>query len=1004
MSGSYPAEPTSGTPRDRLIERKQMSTKRTLKRIALVAVSALGFGLVSAMPSQAAGTFTSGTTLSASHMTIVGTLNGDNSGLFYVDLANNNTVTTDSSRTKLFQNETLNVSVTGVPNSVTTAANNVTITPVVVSYTYVDPAATDSTVAAGATAGAAASVTLTGVAGADGNVSSNNTYAAVGSTNAGANAAAGPSFNRYWFAVSNGNAAANGAGYYTLRVRLQNTAAANNSAIIDKEIRVAWVADIADAGAKLTVSRTGLTNAGETIGNTSTQSVRVTLQNADNGRLVLGNAITRDVEERIPALNVAVTTSAGVVLTAAGDLTANDNGSASATVGDHLASTATASFNEGTAANALGDGVYGITGSLALVTASTTHVLRVRVDGTSVSSLTTTTFNANPTHVAANTDLTLTASGVAAADLLTKPNVGATTAYTLPLTAKTATLEIDVQTGADVVVANALVLTTVAWSGNFASADVSPATQTTAVTNYSDANGAVYLTVSNANPLAGAVATITITGFDSGASRAVTLTWAAPAVAAVSVLDPVAGVFAKTGSTTTFTLAAVDQFGNGVSGVSIRPTLGTTGSINYSAATSYAAVVTGANGTATWSLTDTKAAADDSDTVTFTPIGGGAAGSYTITYKATLPAVSTMQTFFDDDFQQATPANPVPSTGIYTNAGGRLPIVIARDQSRSLLAFADAGAENDMIAFRVRALTTTGAGANGAALTVTASAGGHVLSSTGLPASSRTFAVPASGDVTFQAMATKSGAITFTITAGTASTTASMWIAGATNASARTVTLTGEGTGTANNGGVPMTVLVTDRFGNPASGVNLTMTAGGVGSFAGGSTTQSFTTDASGTYTFLASSNVAAGGSGTFSVTASNATDASSIAGYVGATAVDSTVTAGVATASKTVTFAAGKSAAQVSAEGAAAAAEAASDAAAEAIDAANAATDAANLAAEAADAATVAAEEARDAADAATAAVEELATQVATLMAALKAQITTLANTVAKIAKKVRA
>jgi hypothetical protein len=90
--------------------------------------------------------------------------------------------------------------------------------------------------------------------------------------------------------------------------------------------------------------------------------------------------------------------------------------------------------------------------------------------------------------------------------------------------------------------------------------------------------------------------------------------------------------------------------------------------------------------------------------------------------------------------------------------------------------------------------------------------------------------------------------------------------------------------------------------------------------------------------------------------------------------------------------------------DAATAAANAATDAAAEAIDAANAATDAANLAAEAADAATVAAEEARDAADAATAAVEELATQVATLMAALKAQIATLANTVAKIAKKVKA
>jgi len=90
--------------------------------------------------------------------------------------------------------------------------------------------------------------------------------------------------------------------------------------------------------------------------------------------------------------------------------------------------------------------------------------------------------------------------------------------------------------------------------------------------------------------------------------------------------------------------------------------------------------------------------------------------------------------------------------------------------------------------------------------------------------------------------------------------------------------------------------------------------------------------------------------------------------------------------------------------DAATAAANAASDAAAEAIDAANAATDAANLPAEAADAATVAAEEARDAADAATAAVEELATQVAALMAALKAQITTLANTVAKIAKKIKA
>jgi hypothetical protein len=109
-------------------------------------------------------------------------------------------------------------------------------------------------------------------------------------------------------------------------------------------------------------------------------------------------------------------------------------------------------------------------------------------------------------------------------------------------------------------------------------------------------------------------------------------------------------------------------------------------------------------------------------------------------------------------------------------------------------------------------------------------------------------------------------------------------------------------------------------------------------------------------------------------------------------------------TRGQTATAPAVTASATVGATAAEQAAQAAADAAAEAIDAANAATDAANLAAEAADAATVAAEEARDAADAATAAVEELATQVATLFAALRAQLTTLANTVAKIAKKVRA
>jgi len=215
---------------------------------------------------------------------------------------------------------------------------------------------------------------------------------------------------------------------------------------------------------------------------------------------------------------------------------------------------------------------------------------------------------------------------------------------------------------------------------------------------------------------------------------------------------------------------------------------------------------------------------------------------------------------------------------------------------------------------------------------------------------------------------------------------------------------------------------VKDRFGNVVPNVKVWATKSGAGYFGNGLAKTDGTTDQNGEVSFTVAgadadvtvatydkSDVTAKGSGQTCALAGNvdcsATAPTAFDAYVAGTTLKgstgvgaSFAPAGVAEATVKVT---GVQAAQ---NAAIAAAEAASDAAAEAIDAANAATDAANLAAEAADAATVAAEEARDAADAATAAVEELATQVATLMAALKAQITTLANTVAKIAKKVKA
>jgi len=135
----------------------------------------------------------------------------------------------------------------------------------------------------------------------------------------------------------------------------------------------------------------------------------------------------------------------------------------------------------------------------------------------------------------------------------------------LPLSAKTATLTINVD-GATANLANQAMTTKVTWSGNYASANVTPAS-TTSATTFTDASGNTSVTVTNSSPIAGAVATILITGFkfvsgttsdpNGSGSRTVTLTWAAPAVTTVSVVDPVASVYAKTGSTTTFSVAVL---------------------------------------------------------------------------------------------------------------------------------------------------------------------------------------------------------------------------------------------------------------------------------------------------------------------------------------------------------------------------------------------------------------------------------------------------------------
>jgi hypothetical protein len=326
--------------------------------------------------------------------------------------------------------------------------------------------------------------------------------------------------------------------------------------------------------------------------------------------------------------------------------------------------------------------------------------------------------------------------------------------YTVPIAATTAKLTVDTPS----VVAGQSLTATTTWSGSYASAAVTPASDDVA-TLYTDASGKVVINLANTAPVVGGVATVVITGFATITnSLTITLTWAAASIYSITVVDPVSGVYAKAKSVTTYTVIAKDQFGNALSGEQIIPSLSST-SANYVATTTYAPVTTGAAGTATWTLTDAAATDILGDAITFTSVTTSTVTApYSMTYKATLPAAATM-TGFQSSSQDAAATVAGRGTSISTSTGLTGTLVIARDLSKSLAAFVD-GASDDMYAVRIRAVTSTGAAATGATVTLTASTGGHIQNSSGLPSTSRTRAVNADGDAYFRILATATGKLT----------------------------------------------------------------------------------------------------------------------------------------------------------------------------------------------------------------------------------------------------
>jgi hypothetical protein len=249
--------------------------------------------------------------------------------------------------------------------------------------------------------------------------------------------------------------------------------------------------------------------------------------------------------------------------------------------------------------------------------------------------------------------------------------------------------------------------------------------------------------------------------------------------------------------------------------------------------------------------------------------------------------------------------------------------------------------------------------------------------------------------------------------------TASPYTAGSSaDYTARYITLTADKTAAVSEGIIRFTAKVTDRFGNAVDGVDVTFSETGAGRFYNAPTSNTAATNSSGEVSIDIKSD--AGETGAVSVTAAitdaNAVQKDDIAGYMsyadhtsgtanaavttavsGLTAAVKSATATATISASTATSTADALLALAQALGTRDQASATIDAAAEATDAANAATDAANAAAEAADAATAAAQDASDA-------VATLSAQVSEAIAGLKKQLVSLTNLVIKIQKKVKA
>jgi trimeric autotransporter adhesin len=1012
--GTYHPKPTGGNSLDRLIERKQMSTKTTFKRVALATVAAMGFGLLSVVPASAApadvvvtATLTTGTQTAPVGSTVTTTIKATGAAEFATSKDATLTLAAATAPASATGTSLASAALSLTDSTLTNTSNN--------GYIGTLTSTTVITVAGGSGTpnGLNPETPVVGTVSVTAKVPGTYTYTITPEGGTGTDVAATFTIHFVETSVSISTIAAtafsvgaNGKGGSYL-VRYAGSTTATDS-VVNPKARALSAPALSGIAAGLLIGDTTVANgqADFAAGNTATNDVNATASaNSVTGKTYYDAtfAFWPDKDGAYSFLFFNDTNDNGFVdgSDVSTTLTITVGSSVAAITTTAMSTTGAVSGADGVAVvlsvkDANGTVIAPSAAEGVLV--SLTGAAKVaKVNGTSVTAASTYTLGTNDFDAKGQAYLNIT-NGTAESVILTANGSGST-ASSVAATALGLTFSTASDTGgllAPVAAAKVNVISVNSYEVKVgavtAAFEVAGTTDTVYKVTVTDTTGRISgkanlkwdrAVTGAASKLSVSQAATTIAVNDAytlttnGGAVVVTAKATDMADADSSVTASPSAISAVAGATTAIKAIVKDQFGNALPNAIVT--------ITYSGRNTQlgtSVLVTDSLGSVTFTYTDTAVGVVGStDTITFSAVSvaGGTAKTtnVTVSYNA-LNAISS----------------------VLINGGNTTDSVTATTVIRKDILAGTAGASTSVNDVTATVKNAAGAALAGVAVTFTVTGTGAAV-----PSNEVTVYTNTSGVATSAVYGWIAGTYTYTATAGAVSGSGTITFAQTAAGEERAISATVSGS--------IVTAKVVDRFGNPVPLVKVWATKSGIGYFGNGLTKTDGTTDTKGEVQFTVAggnadvtvatydiSDVTAKGSGQTCSRAGTATCADLAADDTAltATTVGTAITAETGVGASLSAAGVAKATVSVVADTANLdAATAAADAAAEATDAANAATDAANAAAEAADAATAAAQDAADA-------VAALSTQVSEMVNALKKQITALTNLVIKIQKKVKA